>query len=94
MRREIAQGHQCSAFLDFAWPRKPTTHYLWLWMKPWFLKSYITFFVQGLALEGLWELPKNTRLNEGITGGLDEENNNTADDYIDFEDEHIDKISV
>lgn len=45
-------------------------------------------------LRAYGELPMNIRLIEGIAGGLDEEDDNAADDYIDFEYEHIDKISV
>ncbi|KAL1155972.1 hypothetical protein V6Z11_A08G060400 [Gossypium hirsutum] len=35
------------------------------------------------------ELPENTRLNEGI---VDEEDEGGVDDYVEFEDEDIDKI--
>uniref|UniRef100_A0A7N2MB40 Eukaryotic translation initiation factor 4C n=1 Tax=Quercus lobata TaxID=97700 RepID=A0A7N2MB40_QUELO len=35
------------------------------------------------------ELPENTRLNEGI---IDDEEDGGGDDYIEFEDEDIDKI--
>ncbi|MCI71827.1 eukaryotic translation initiation factor 1A-like, partial [Trifolium medium] len=38
------------------------------------------------------ELPEHIRLNEGIGGGLDEEDDGDANDYIEFEDEDIDKI--
>ncbi|KAL0309297.1 UNVERIFIED_CONTAM: Eukaryotic translation initiation factor 1A [Sesamum calycinum] len=38
------------------------------------------------------ELPESTRLNEGIAGGLDEEDDGPGDDYIEFEDEDIDKL--
>ncbi|KAG5577615.1 hypothetical protein H5410_057749 [Solanum commersonii] len=37
------------------------------------------------------ELPENTRLNEGIAN-LDEEDENVADVYIEFENENINKI--
>nr|GFA27277.1 eukaryotic translation initiation factor 1A [Tanacetum cinerariifolium] len=43
-------------------------------------------------LKAYGELPENIRLNEGIAGGLDEEDDNAVDDYIEFEDEDIDKI--
>ncbi|KAG6517454.1 hypothetical protein ZIOFF_020846 [Zingiber officinale] len=42
-------------------------------------------------LKAYGELPENIRLNEGIRG-LDEEDEGGADDYIEFEDEDIDKI--
>ncbi|XP_042455094.1 eukaryotic translation initiation factor 1A-like [Zingiber officinale] len=42
-------------------------------------------------LKAYGELPENIRLNEGI-GGLDEEDEGGADDFIEFEDEDIDKI--
>ncbi|KAK4260692.1 hypothetical protein QN277_003775 [Acacia crassicarpa] len=42
-------------------------------------------------LKAYGELPDNTRLNEGI-GGLDEEDDGTGNDHIEFEDEDIDKI--
>ncbi|KAL8521467.1 hypothetical protein ACS0TY_011835 [Phlomoides rotata] len=43
-------------------------------------------------LKDYGELPENTRLNEGITGGLDEEAEGAGDDYIEFEDEDINKL--
>ncbi|KAK1295174.1 hypothetical protein QJS10_CPA16g01252 [Acorus calamus] len=43
-------------------------------------------------LKAYGELPENTRLNEGIAGGMDEEDDGGADDYVEFEDEDIDKI--
>ncbi|PHT48399.1 hypothetical protein CQW23_12607 [Capsicum baccatum] len=47
---------------------------------------------EARLLKAYGELPENTRLNEGIANGLDEEDDNCADDYIEFEDEDIDKI--
>lgn len=47
---------------------------------------------EARLLKAYGELPENTRLNEGITGGLDEEEEGAGDDYIEFEDEDIDKI--
>ncbi|KAL8118974.1 eukaryotic translation initiation factor 1A-like [Apium graveolens] len=47
---------------------------------------------EARLLKAYGELPENTRLNEGIAGGLDEEDENAVDDYIEFEDEDIDKI--
>ncbi|KAI5076742.1 hypothetical protein GOP47_0008807 [Adiantum capillus-veneris] len=38
------------------------------------------------------ELPDNVCLNEGIAGDMDEEDDGATDDYLDFEDEDIDKI--
>ncbi|XP_042436842.1 eukaryotic translation initiation factor 1A-like [Zingiber officinale] len=46
---------------------------------------------EARLLKAYGELPENIRLNEGI-GGLDEEDEGGADDYIKFEDEDIDKI--
>ncbi|KAG6532238.1 hypothetical protein ZIOFF_006077 [Zingiber officinale] len=46
---------------------------------------------EARLLKACGELPENIRLNEG-TGGLDEEYKGGADDYIEFEDEDIDKI--
>ncbi|XP_042407601.1 eukaryotic translation initiation factor 1A-like [Zingiber officinale] len=46
---------------------------------------------EARLLKAYGELPENIRLNEGI-GGLDEEDEGGADDYIEFEDEDIDKI--
>ncbi|KAH0766376.1 hypothetical protein KY290_002351 [Solanum tuberosum] len=46
---------------------------------------------EARLLKAYGELPENTRLNEGIAN-LDEEDENAADDYIEFEDEDIDKI--
>lgn len=36
------------------------------------------------------ELLEDTRLNEGMAGGIDEKDDGVADDYIEFEDEDID----
>ncbi|KAA8520709.1 hypothetical protein F0562_015019 [Nyssa sinensis] len=47
---------------------------------------------EARLLKAYGELPENTRLNEGIAGGLDEEDEGAGDDYIEFEDEDIDKI--
>lgn len=47
---------------------------------------------EARLLKAYGELPENTRLNEGIAGGLDEEDDGGVDDYIEFEDEDIDKI--
>ncbi|XP_042414592.1 eukaryotic translation initiation factor 1A-like [Zingiber officinale] len=46
---------------------------------------------EARLLKAYGELPENIRLNEGI-GGLDEEDEGGADDYIECEDEDIDKI--
>lgn len=45
---------------------------------------------EARLLKAYGELPENTRLNEGIAN-MDEEDDNPADDYIEFEDD-IDKI--
>ncbi|KAD7479036.1 hypothetical protein E3N88_02172 [Mikania micrantha] len=47
---------------------------------------------EARLLKAYGELPENIRLNEGIAGGIDEEDDNGGDDYIEFEDEDIDKI--
>lgn len=47
---------------------------------------------EARLLKAYGELPESTRLNEGIAGGLDEEDDGGGDDYIEFEDEDIDKI--
>ncbi|KAK6142747.1 hypothetical protein DH2020_023095 [Rehmannia glutinosa] len=47
---------------------------------------------EARLLKAYGELPENTRLNEGIAGGLDEEDDGPGDDYIEFEDEDIDKL--
>ncbi|CAK9186529.1 unnamed protein product [Ilex paraguariensis] len=47
---------------------------------------------EARLLKAYGELPDSTRLNEGIAGGLDEEDDGAGDDYIEFEDEDIDKI--
>lgn len=46
---------------------------------------------EARLLKAYGELPDNIRLNEGIAN-LDEEDDGGADDYIEFEDEDIDKI--
>ncbi|XP_042436843.1 eukaryotic translation initiation factor 1A-like [Zingiber officinale] len=46
---------------------------------------------EARLLKAYGELLENIHLNEGI-GGLDEEDEGGADDYIKFEDEDIDKI--
>ena len=47
---------------------------------------------EARLLKAYGELPENTHLNEGIAGGLDEEDDNAENDYVEFEDEDIDKI--
>ncbi|KAL7592091.1 eukaryotic translation initiation factor 1A [Lactuca sativa] len=47
---------------------------------------------EARLLKAYGELPENIRLNEGIIGGLDDEEDGAGDDYIKFEDEDIDKI--
>ncbi|KAK4801843.1 hypothetical protein SAY86_000046 [Trapa natans] len=47
---------------------------------------------EAMLLKAYGELPENTRLNEGIAGGLDKEDEGPNDDYIEFDDEDIDKI--
>ncbi|GER45201.1 eukaryotic translation initiation factor 1A [Striga asiatica] len=47
---------------------------------------------EARLLKAYGELPEGTRLNEGIAGGLDEEDDGPADDYIEFEDDDIDKL--
>ncbi|GMJ01271.1 hypothetical protein HRI_003796300 [Hibiscus trionum] len=44
---------------------------------------------EARLLKAYGELPENTRLNEGI---VDEEDEGGVDDYVEFEDEDIDKI--
>ena len=44
---------------------------------------------EARLLKAYGELPENTRLNEGI---IDDEEDGGGDDYIEFEDEDIDKI--
>ncbi|XP_045787887.1 eukaryotic translation initiation factor 1A-like [Trifolium pratense] len=46
---------------------------------------------EARLLKAYEELPDSVRLNEGIAGGLDEDEDFGAD-YIEFEDEDIDKI--
>ncbi|KAL0295749.1 UNVERIFIED_CONTAM: Eukaryotic translation initiation factor 1A [Sesamum calycinum] len=47
---------------------------------------------EARLLKAYGELPESTRRNEGIAGGLDEEDDGPGDDYIEFEDEDIDKL--
>ncbi|KAJ8772195.1 hypothetical protein K2173_027372 [Erythroxylum novogranatense] len=47
---------------------------------------------EARLLKAYGELPDTTRLNEGIARGLDEEDDSAPDDYIEFEDEDIDKL--
>ncbi|XP_047960290.1 eukaryotic translation initiation factor 1A-like [Salvia hispanica] len=47
---------------------------------------------EARLLKAYGELPENTRLNEGIAAGLDEEEDGPGDDYIEFEDEDLDKL--
>ncbi len=47
---------------------------------------------EARLLKAYGELPENVRLNEGIAGGMDEEEDGGGDDYIEFEDEDIDRI--
>ncbi|KAL5572039.1 hypothetical protein UlMin_021636 [Ulmus minor] len=47
---------------------------------------------EARLLKAYGELPETTRLNEGIAGGLDEDEDASGDDYIEFKDEDIDKI--
>lgn len=49
---------------------------------------------EARLLKAYGELPESTRLNEGIAGGLDEEDDGADNDYIEFEDEDIDKIQA
>ncbi|KAL0001569.1 hypothetical protein SO802_015350 [Lithocarpus litseifolius] len=44
---------------------------------------------EARLLKAYGELPENTRLNDGI---IDDEEDGGGDDYIEFEDEDIDKI--
>lgn len=47
---------------------------------------------EARLLKAYGELPESTRLNEGIAGGIDDEDDGGGDDYLEFEDEDIDKI--
>ncbi|KAL6994832.1 hypothetical protein U1Q18_042026 [Sarracenia purpurea var. burkii] len=47
---------------------------------------------EARLLKAYSELSEYTGLNEGIADGLDEEDEGVGDDYIEFEDEDIDKI--
>lgn len=46
---------------------------------------------EARLLKAYGELPENIRLNEGVNI-LDEEDDGPNDDYIEFEDEDIDRI--
>ncbi|KAL9840142.1 putative translation initiation factor 1A (eIF-1A) [Arabidopsis thaliana] len=47
---------------------------------------------EARLLKAYGELPENTRLNEGIVGDLEDDDDNNDDDYVEFEDEDIDRI--
>lgn len=49
---------------------------------------------EARKLKTYGELPENIRLNEGIAGGIedDDEDNGDHGNYVDFEDEDIDRI--
>ncbi|OAE30721.1 hypothetical protein AXG93_402s1340 [Marchantia polymorpha subsp. ruderalis] len=47
---------------------------------------------EARLLKAYGELPDNVRLNEGIAGGMDDDEDGEGDDYIEFEDEDIDRI--
>ena len=47
---------------------------------------------EARLLKAYGELPDNIRLNEGIAGGMDDDEEGAEDDLFDFEDEDIDKI--
>ncbi|MED6220656.1 hypothetical protein PIB30_046938 [Stylosanthes scabra] len=47
---------------------------------------------EARLLKAYGELPDTTRINETIGGGLDDDDDQHGDDYIEFEDEDIDKI--
>jgi translation initiation factor 1A len=47
---------------------------------------------EARLLKAYGELPENVRLNEGIAGGMDDEEDGGGDDYVEFEDEDIDRI--
>ncbi|KAL6575673.1 hypothetical protein OROHE_001050 [Orobanche hederae] len=47
---------------------------------------------EARLLKAYGELPDNTRLNEGITGAGDDEEDGDIDDYVEFEDADIDKL--
>eukprot|EP00245_Coleochaete_scutata_P002402 TRINITY_DN1312_c0_g2_i1.p1 TRINITY_DN1312_c0_g2~~TRINITY_DN1312_c0_g2_i1.p1 ORF type:complete len:145 (-),score=54.09 TRINITY_DN1312_c0_g2_i1:772-1206(-) len=46
---------------------------------------------EARSLKVYGELPENVRLNEGVAGAIDEDDEG-GDDFIDFEDEDIDRI--
>lgn len=43
-------------------------------------------------LKAYKELPENIRLNEGVAGDMEDDGEEADDDYVDFEDEDVDKI--
>ncbi|XP_050380991.1 eukaryotic translation initiation factor 1A isoform X1 [Argentina anserina] len=47
---------------------------------------------EARLLKAYGELPEGIRLNEGIGNAIDEEDENDGEDYVEFEDEDIDKI--
>ncbi|CAN6820942.1 unnamed protein product [Brassica oleracea] len=47
---------------------------------------------EARLLKAYGELPENTRLNEGIVGDLEEDDDNDAEEFVHFEDEDIDRI--
>ncbi|KAL3680497.1 hypothetical protein R1sor_023453 [Riccia sorocarpa] len=47
---------------------------------------------EARLLKAYGEVPDNVRLNEGIAGGMDDDEDGEGDDYIEFEDEDIDRI--
>uniref|UniRef100_A0A803M4Y8 S1-like domain-containing protein n=1 Tax=Chenopodium quinoa TaxID=63459 RepID=A0A803M4Y8_CHEQI len=47
---------------------------------------------EARLLKAYGELPDNIRLNEGISNTMDEDEEGDGEDYIEFEDEDIDKI--
>ncbi|CAN4099502.1 unnamed protein product [Withania somnifera] len=47
---------------------------------------------EARLLKAYGELPENIRLNEGVVGGLDEDDERIGDDYVEFEDEDTDRI--
>ncbi|RYR02597.1 hypothetical protein Ahy_B06g081395 isoform A [Arachis hypogaea] len=47
---------------------------------------------EARLLKAYGELPDTTRLNETVGGGLEDDDDQIGDDYVEFEDEDIDKI--
>ncbi|XP_010488695.1 PREDICTED: eukaryotic translation initiation factor 1A-like [Camelina sativa] len=47
---------------------------------------------EARLLKAYGELPDNTRLNEGIVGDFEDDPQNEVDDFVEFEDEDIDRI--